>query len=87
MEDKKLFKSESRKEWYSPSKLSTEELTLGCLMRIADSLERIEEPYLRLLERIREIEHVSRERGERIMELKRSNAALRGHITRTKKQK
>lgn len=87
MEEKKFYKSESRKEWYSTGELSTDKLSLGCLMRIADSLERMEEPYLRILERIRGMEHSSRERMEKIRDLKRSNAALRGHLTRARKQK
>lgn len=63
---------------------SHEDIQAGCLQRIADSLERIERPYLRLLE---EVERSKRSREfDRQYNLRLSHqiAGLKGYIKRMK---
>lgn len=46
MSDKKFYIDESRKRWRSgDGTISREHLTLGCLMRIADSLEKMDKSW------------------------------------------
>lgn len=49
------YKEGSRKDWGTiakDKKLTTEQIQLGCMQRIADSLERIEKPYLDLINKV-----------------------------------
>lgn len=81
------YKEESRKNYGEKSSgdtLCKEQLTLGCLMRIADSLEKMEKPYQRLLDN-----YDSAQKGkiyfyEKSEKLKYSNRGLKGYITRLK---
>ena len=83
------FKIESKKIWIPLQgiQISDDQLKIGCLQRIADSLEKMEAPYLRL---IGDVESLTRCREELIAEtehLSRCNSNLRGAITRLKKRK
>lgn len=84
----KSYRKESRIDWgtFQKGDLSLDEIKTGCLLRIADSLEKLEIPHKGLLT---ENEHLGRrvkEQGAVIDQLRRSNAALRGTITRMKKK-
>ena len=60
--------------------LTIEEITLGCMLRIADSLEKMEEPYTELLQTIENYKDLEIENKK----LKKTIAGLKGHITKLK---
>lgn len=84
----KSYREESKKGWGTDQKtaLSDDQLEIGCLLRIADSLEKMEAPFKRLLDDNEYLGRRVKEQNAEIDELKRSNAALRGAITRMKKR-
>lgn len=80
------FKDGSKKNWIGHTKKLTEnEIKVGCLQRIADSLEKMELPYLRLLDDVAHLKEKHRERNAAIDHLNRRIASLQGVITRMKK--
>lgn len=82
------YDKESRKGWYDPSrdKPSREQLQLGCLQRIADATETMCKDREKL-ERDYQYMRDSRDRYRSQCErLERSNAALRGVITKMKRR-
>ncbi len=64
--------------------LNREQLKLGCLLRIADALERMAEPYVRLLNERDGLVDTRNYLKEKNNRLKRSNAALRGCLKKAK---
>lgn len=79
------LKDESRKEygiWGSTA--NTDELQAGCLQRIADSLERMEQPFRNLLEHNEYLKSRLREEQAAVRHLHRRIACLRGVITKMK---
>ena len=56
--------------------LTIEDLKIGCLLRIADSLERMEQPYKDLLQIIENYKEFERENKK----LKQTISSLKGHI-------
>ena len=62
--------------------LTIEEINTGCLLRIADSLEQIEQPYKDLLQDIEYYKEFEQENKK----LKRTIAGLKGHINKLKKR-
>ena len=85
MGDFKSYKEDSKKNYgtYSDA-LTLEQINTGVLMRIADSVEKMEQPYLRL---IREMEYYRDQTKKLKYEndfLKNSNRGLKSYITRIK---
>lgn len=81
------LREESRRSYGTRDKNATvEELNAGALCRIADSLEKMEKPYLRLLDDVACLRREYQERGDEIERLGRVVAGLRGHITKLKKE-
>lgn len=79
------FRDESRKDWVVPSgKITESGIKVGCLQRIADSLEKIEQPYLRLLNDIGHLHKRNKEQNAAINHLNLRIASLQGVITRMK---
>lgn len=65
---------------------TVDQLKLGCLQRIADSCEVMASEHNRLLRENVELRQQRDGAWERQYELKRSNSALRGRITRLENQ-
>jgi hypothetical protein len=85
----KAYKEESRTNWgatvESETNINRDQIQLGAILRIADSLERMEQPFIKILE---ERDYYSRKHQENkaeIRKLKKSNAALKGVINKLKK--
>lgn len=80
------LKNASREEWVSrEQKPSLDELKLGCLLRIADSTEKMTENIIQLQSRYEQMVRLYRqERTERLFQQRRV-AALKGVITKLKK--
>lgn len=83
----KPYRDETRKNWGCTDRQpDNDELKLGALLRIADATEVMAREYQRLINERdmykRQYEN-ARERGYR---LERSNAALRGQITKLRKR-
>lgn len=84
----KDYKEESKKSWGTESEgVTMEQLNLGAVLRIADATEAMAKNYNEL---IRERDnykawYLSERRDA--AKLERSNATLRGHITRLKNKK
>lgn len=62
------------------------QLILSCLTRIAESLERIEQPYMELLDRARRYTQLAEDRLSYIRKCDRQIAGLRGYIKRLQKK-
>ncbi len=82
----KTYKVKSRLNWWKEGEPSTDELKLGCLQRIADSLEKMEKPFKDLLEHNEYLKGRLREEQAAGRHLNRRIASLRGAITRMKKK-
>lgn len=83
-EEQNYYKEESRKNWYSKSKLTIEEISLGCQMRMADSLETIAQDRVRLInenEKLKKDVQFWRDQYDKAW---RINSAMKGWITRLK---
>ena len=82
----KSYKQESRSNWgrNTTQELTREEVQHGAILRIADATEAMAKNHVQLQsERDRYKQWYDQER-ERAAKLERSNAALRGQITRLK---
>ena len=83
----KSLKEGSRDNYISESgNLTHDQLKVGCLMRIADATEVMAKEHNRLLDENKWLRRVKRSHEERIAYLERSNAALKGHLGRAKRQ-
>ncbi len=81
----KDYREESRKNWGTTGEgLTIEQINLGAFLRIADSLERMEKPYKKLLDDTDYLQRRHKENLDRIEYLERSRAALKGVITKIK---
>lgn len=65
--------------------LTDEQLKLGATLRIADAVEKIAEPYVKLLAQTVRDQERMKNQDEVINRLVRSNSALRGVIKRMKR--
>lgn len=83
---KKNFRKMSKNNWFSSEGPTSENINTGSLQRIADSLEKIEQPYLKLISEIKFYSDAYNRQGITIQKLLRKNAALRGVITKLKKK-
>ena len=85
-----IFKSyrEGSRENYGTynENLKLDQIQLGALLRIADSLEKIEKPYADLINNAEFYKNCSQNARNRENKLKKKVAGLRGYITRIKKQ-
>ena len=84
----KSYKEGSRVNWGTSrsGNLTDAQIQLGATLRIADSLEKMEQPYLKL---ISDVEYLRKSRRNLTSEnehLRRSNAAIKGHFSRLKKR-
>lgn len=80
------YKDESRKLWRSSmEKPSTDQIQLGCLQRIADATELMAKNHDQLVADRDRYQRWYDQQRERSLRLERSNAALRGVITKMKK--
>jgi hypothetical protein len=83
------FKEHSKTKWSKPNHSEypgDAEVQIGCLQRIADSLENMEQPYLKLISERERYERWYNEEKVKRRKLEKSNAALIGVINRMKKQ-
>lgn len=87
----KSYRKESRSDWGRTlpegENIETEGIKLGAILRIADSLEKIEQPYLQLLNDVewtRDRNKLLRAANDR---LHKQVAAYKGIIKRMKKKK
>lgn len=80
---------ESRKRWCRGDDLcpSETQLVVGCLQRIADATEVMSQRHVELIRQRDFYEQAYRRQLERATWLERRNAALRGVITRMKRQR
>jgi hypothetical protein len=77
---------ESRRSWGAADPATIEQLKLGCLQRIADATEVMAKRYSLLIEERDYWERRAKEERAAAERLRRSNAALRGAITRLKRK-
>lgn len=81
------YKKDSRKDWGTEKEgegLTMDQIRTGALLRIADSLENIEEPYKKLIQQnewLSRRHKVLRAENER---LRNSNAGYKSWVTRLK---
>jgi len=84
------FREQSKKDFTPPigqmSGLTTEQLQLGCMQRIADATEVMAVNHNNLLEQLDRYKNMYKNAREREDKLTRSNQALRGVISRMKKK-
>lgn len=66
--------------------LTLDQLQLGAMLRIAAALEKMADPYVRLLDRVASLSRRLDEELARGAKLRRQIVALRGVVTRTKKR-
>jgi dihydroorotase len=78
MED---FRTISLKNW-TVEKTTNEVIQVGCLQRIADSLEKIEKPYINMCKEADVLRKYIERQDKEMAYLKRAIAGLRGRITR-----
>ena len=75
-------REESKQGWNG--KRTIESINSGSLQRIADATEAMSQNYVRLQNERDMLSRWNREKNQTIDQLRRSNAALRGHVTRLK---
>jgi hypothetical protein len=87
----RTFIEASKIEWIQRNtldkELSDDKLKLGCLQRIARSVENMEKPYLKLLNDLKTQTQRANDYWNRYEFQKRRSAALRGVVTRMKNAK
>jgi hypothetical protein len=89
MAEFKSYKKESHKDWGNEQSesLNIDQITLGAILRIADSVEAMAVRYTEIIDQNQRFKKRIEVLQKRNYELWRSNYALRGHITRLKKQR
>lgn len=81
----KYYREESRKDYWSKRPMTNEDLQTGAVMRMADSLEKMEKPWADLISDNKWLRGCYDRNTDTIADLRRSNAALKGVITKMKK--
>lgn len=83
----KGFRQTSREDWGQADDLAVtvSNIQLGAILRIADSLEKMEKPFIRLLDRIEYLESSNKRMTARIDKKNRQIAAYKGIVKRMKK--
>ena len=84
--ERRHYKAESRRDWWTPRTPSTEEVTCGTLMRIADATEKMAKRHTELIEERDLLLRKYRARNATIEMLHRRLAGTRGYITRLKRK-
>jgi hypothetical protein len=80
------YKVQSRLEWSrETSQLTTEEIQLGAVLRIADATESMAANYTRLQDELDRYKRWYAEEKNAGKRLSQSNASLRGHLGRMKR--
>lgn len=75
------YDKESRRQWHTTERVPRiDQLSFGCLQRIADACEKMAASYDAMRADRDRWKGSAEYRQRRIEELKHSNAALRGHI-------
>lgn len=85
--DFKNYKDESRKNWGTKEvdkQLTLEQVNTGAILRIADSLERIEQPYLQLINENQYFKRKCDRLQDEVERLRFSNRGLKGAYTKLK---
>lgn len=84
----KDYREESRKNWGADQEQSLDrgQIQTGALLRISDSLEKIEHPYLTLLRDLERYRRDYRRQQQEIENLRNSNRNLKAYITRMKNE-
>lgn len=82
----KTYVAKSRSKWWTEDKPNIEQLQIGCLQRMADSLENMEKPFKDLIEHNEYLKGRLREEQAAGRHLNRRIASLRGAIKRMKKK-
>lgn len=84
-------KDNSRTNWGASVEGGTnpdkDAIQLGCMLRIADATEAMAKEYTRLIRERDNFKRGYEDRGQAVARLERSNAALRGVVTKLKKAK
>lgn len=80
-----FYKGESKKNWYSEHQVTPEQLTIGCLMRIADSLEIIGRE--RVFTELKYAEERKEQLYKENKHFERRIRSLKGAITKLKRRK
>lgn len=83
----KYFKEESRANWYTTKEMSSDDLKVGALLRMADSLEKMEKPFAQLLSEREQYQRWYNEEKAKRRKMEKQLAAYKGIINRLKKQK
>ena len=77
------FTEQSRRSWVDAT-ITRDSIKTGCLQRIADATETMAQNHDELQSRVKWLERMYKDQRRRAESLERSNAALRGVITRLK---
>lgn len=82
------YKEKSKLDWYRDDgqQPSVDQLQFGALQRIADATEKMAENYNKLLRDVKYYKERAEQNSSACQRLVRSNAALRGVITKLKKE-
>lgn len=80
------YREASRENWGSEGRLTNEELKIGALLRIADATEVMAHRHNELLADMERYKRYHKEAQASAKRLARSNAALRGVITKMKRR-
>lgn len=87
----KAYKEQSRANWGADFKegeqLSRDQIQLGAILRIADSLEKMEKPYAQLLDSVNYLRNSNKELQYDNSVLKKQVAAFKGIINKMKKER
>jgi phage shock protein A len=81
------LRTKSKQEFGHNEPITRDELKVGCLQRIADATEAMAKNHVALQNDCDRYKRWFTEENERRLKLERSNAALRGQITKLKKKK
>lgn len=82
------FKEDSKRNWVAGNgeQSSNEQIQIGCLQRIADATEAMAINHTKLIDENKWLAASRKQYREWNESLERSNAALKGHLTRLKKK-
>lgn len=79
---KNFLKDESRKNWFINNALNIEDIKTGAVLRIADSLEKIEKSYVKILNDLAFYKERYHRQQDEIDKLNHKVAGLKSYITR-----
>lgn len=85
----KNYREQSKIEWGMELEknitLTESQITLGCLLRIADALDKIKEPYIDMIRKLKSGDAQIEWYRAELKKSKCREAGLKGYITRLKK--